>query len=107
MYYSVAPADLHPTQIAPGAHIELRDAVWRVVRVDQTSTGKAAWRCVGGSEIVKDREALFLEVLEPRVTVLDPRETDLVRDTSSQHRAGYCTSSRCCGTGRRPGRSWW
>jgi len=95
------------TQIAPGAHIELRDAVWRVVRVDQTSTGKAAWRCVGGSEIVKDREALFLEVLEPRVTVLDPRETDLVRDTSSQHRAGYCTSSRCCGTCRRPGRSWW
>ena len=76
------------TQIAPGAHIEVRDAVWRVVRVDQTSTGKAAWRCVGVSEIVRDREALFLEELERKVTVLDPRETNLVRDTSSQHRAG-------------------
>ena len=74
--------------IAPGAHIELRDAVWRVVRVDQTSSGKAAWRCVGVDEIVRDQEALFLEEYEPRVRVLDPRETTLERDLSSHHRAG-------------------
>lgn len=74
--------------IAPGAHIELRDVVWRVVRVDQTSSGKAAWRCVGVSEIVRDREALFLEEFEPKVKVLDPRTTTLVPDTSSGHRAG-------------------
>ena len=74
--------------IAPGAHIELRDAVWRVQRVDLTSTGTQAWRCVGISEIVRDQEAIFLEEYEPRVRVLDPRETTLVRDTSSQHRAG-------------------
>jgi len=74
--------------IAPGAHIELRDAVWRVVRVDPTSSGKAAWRCVGVSEIVRDQEALFLEELEPGVRVLDPRTTALERDTSAHHRAG-------------------
>ena len=74
--------------IAPGAHIELRDAVWRVQRVDLTSTGTQAWRCVGISEIVRDQEAIFLEEYEPKVRVLDPRETTLVRDTSSQHRAG-------------------
>ncbi len=74
--------------IAPGAHIELRDAVWRVVRVDTTSSGKAAWRCVGVSEIVRDQEALFLEELEPEVRVLDPRTTALERDTSPHHRAG-------------------
>lgn len=41
--------------IAPGAHIVLRDAVWRVVRVDQTSSGKASWRCIpeGTDPVVK------------------------------------------------------
>jgi hypothetical protein len=38
-----------------------RDVVWRVVRVDQTSSGKQAWRVVGLSEIVRDQSALFLE----------------------------------------------
>jgi superfamily II DNA or RNA helicase len=74
--------------IAPGAHIELRDAVWRVVRIDHTSAGTQAWRCVGVSEIVRDQEAVFLEEYEPDIRVLDPRETRLVRDTSPQHRAG-------------------
>jgi ERCC4-related helicase len=81
---SSAPAQT----IAPGAHIEVRDAVWRVIRIDPTSNGTAAWRCVGISEIVRDQEAVFLEELEPKVRVLDPRETKLVRDTSKQHRAG-------------------
>lgn len=74
--------------IAPGAHLEIRDAVWRVQRVDSTSTGSQAWRCVGVSEIVRDQEAVFLEEYEPDVRVLDPRKTRLVRDTSSRHRAG-------------------
>jgi superfamily II DNA or RNA helicase len=74
--------------IAPGAHIELRDAVWRVRQVDFTSTGTQAWRCVGVSEIVRDQEAIFLQEYEPQVRVLDPRRTRLERDTSSQHRAG-------------------
>lgn len=78
----------HHGPIAPGAHIELRDAVWRVERVDATSRGSAAWRCVGVSEIVRDQEAIFLEEYEPEVKVLDPRTTRLERDTSSRHRAG-------------------
>jgi len=75
--------------LAPGALIELRDAVWRVQRVDQTSTGKQAWRCVGVSEIVRDQEAIFLEEYERTpdgklaITVLDPRETHVVTDDSS------------------------
>jgi len=76
------------TPIAPGAHIELRDAVWRVQRVDATSNGTQAWRCVGVSEIVRGQEAVFLEEYEPDVRVLDPAATRLERDTSSQHRAG-------------------
>lgn len=79
------------TPIAPGAHIVVRDAVWRVVQVDQTSTGKAAWRVVGISEIVRDQDAIFLEEYETTigngVVVLDPAETDLEVDTSSGHRS--------------------
>ncbi|MDD5306011.1 MAG: DEAD/DEAH box helicase [Deltaproteobacteria bacterium] len=74
--------------IAPGAHIELRDAVWRVVSVDQTSSQHSAWRCIGVSEIVRDQEAVFLEEFEPKLRVLDPRETRLEQDLSSHHRAG-------------------
>lgn len=76
------------TPIAPGAHVELREAVWRVKRVDATSTGGQAWRCEGVSAIVRDQEAVFLEEFEPEVRVLDPRRTRLERDTSSGHRAG-------------------
>ncbi len=74
--------------IGPGAHILVRDAVWRVVRVEPTSSGRAAWRCIGVSEIVRDQEALFLEEFEDRVQVLDPRTTRLVPDESPRHRAG-------------------
>ncbi len=77
-----------PRIIAPGAHIEIRDAVWRVVRVDPASSGKAAWRCIGVDEIVRDQEAVFLEEFEPHVKVLDPRSTRIERDKSAHHRAG-------------------
>ena len=78
-----AAADL---PIAPGAHILVRDAVWRVLQVNLTSTRKSAWHVVGISEIVRDQEAIFLEEFEPRVTVLDPAKTDLQLDTSPGHR---------------------
>ena len=72
--------------IAPGAHIEVRDAVWRVVQVNRTSGGRAAWHVVGLSEVVRDQEAIFLEEYEPEVKVLDPRETRLVPDPTPGHR---------------------
>ncbi len=72
--------------IAPGAHILVRDAVWRVLQVNRTSTGTAAWHVTGVSEIVRDQDAIFLEAFEPDVQVLDPAETDLELDTSPGHR---------------------
>ncbi len=74
--------------IAPGALIEVRDALWRVLKVDVTSTGRAAWTVVGVSPFVRDQEAVFLEDYEPPPKVLDPAETKLVEDPSPQHRAG-------------------
>jgi superfamily II DNA or RNA helicase len=78
--------------IAPGAHIQVRDAVWRVLSVDQTSAGTPAWTVIGVSEIVRDQEAIFLadyerdEAGQLAVRVLDPKETLLVSDPSEQHR---------------------
>lgn len=74
--------------IAPGAHILARDAVWRVLRVDPTSSGRHAWAVEGVSTIVRGQRALLLEELEPDVRVLDPRDTELVLDPSAEHAAG-------------------
>lgn len=78
--------------IAPGAHIQVRDSVWRVLRVDQTSSGTHAWTVIGVSEIVRDQESIFLEDYERdgngklAVMVLDPKDTQLVADPSEQHK---------------------
>jgi hypothetical protein len=74
--------------IAPGALIEVRDAQWRVLKVDRASTGRAVWTVIGVSSYVQDQEAVFLEDYEPSVRVLAPEKTTLVPDNSPQHRAG-------------------
>ncbi len=73
--------------IAPGARIVVRDAEWLVRRVDRTSTGKQAISAIGISELVRDREAIFLEELEATpIEVLKPEETALVLDESPAYR---------------------
>lgn len=81
-------ADGQGGAIAPGALIEVRDALWRVLKVDVTSTGRAAWTVVGVSPFVRDQEAVFLEDYEPPPKILDAAETKLVEDPSPQHREG-------------------
>lgn len=50
-----------PSVFPPGARVLIRDAEWLVRRSDRTSTGKQAVSVVGLSELVKDKEAIFLE----------------------------------------------
>lgn len=73
--------------IAPGARIVVRDTEWLVRRVDRASIGGKALTCIGLSELVRDKEAVFLtevEALRNQVQVLDPAQTKLVPDTSNQ-----------------------
>lgn len=71
--------------LASGARIELRDAEWIVRRADTTSTGGKSLLVTGVSEIVRGREARFLTEIEGKsLRVLDPAETKLVPDPSSQ-----------------------
>lgn len=73
--------------IAPGARVVIRDAEWLVRKVDITSTGGQAIAVVGISELVKNKDAIFLSRIEKNIEVLDPVDTKLVPDTSSSFRA--------------------
>ena len=66
--------------------VEIRDAEWLIKRVDYSSDGGYVLNCEGQSELVRGREMPFLTKLES-VRVLDPRETELVDDTSSNFNA--------------------
>lgn len=72
---------------APGARIVVRDAEWLIRRVDRTSTGGQKLTVVGISELVRDKESIFLTEVDKSIEVLDPVDTKLVRDTSSNYQA--------------------
>jgi hypothetical protein len=67
--------------ITQGARIILRDAEWLIRGVDRTGRGQKL-TVIGISEIVKDKERVFLSEYEKPITVLNPAETKLVQDTS-------------------------
>lgn len=67
---------------APGARIVVRDAEWLVRQVERTDTAGDALKVVGISELVRNREAIFLTQAEKAIQVLDPAKTALVSDTS-------------------------
>ncbi len=60
----------------------IRDAEWVIRRVDRSPDGGYQLVCDGVSELVREREAIFLTTLEPDIQVLDPAETRLVPDPS-------------------------
>ena len=70
------------TTFAPGARVLIRDAEWVIRSVDPSAAGGQQLLCVGVSELVREREAIFLTKLEPQIEVLDPAKTTLVRDRS-------------------------
>jgi ERCC4-related helicase len=70
------------TNFEPGMRAEIRDAEWRIKRVDHSSDGGYVLACEGLSELVLGREGLFLSELDP-IRILDPTDTTLVDDTSS------------------------
>ena len=74
--------------LAPGARVLIRDAEWLIRRVDVTSTGGRAIAVSGVSEIVRNREAIFLTEAEQSIEALDPAQTSLVQDTSEYYSAG-------------------
>ncbi|MDY0361724.1 MAG: DEAD/DEAH box helicase [Desulforegulaceae bacterium] len=70
---------------APGARVEIRDAQWLVRSVDNTITGGYRLNVTGVSEIVKDKEAVFLTEIDKDIKLLDPVLTELVPDETPNH----------------------
>ena len=68
--------------LAPGARVVIRDAEWVIRRVDRSPDGGYQVVCDGVSELVREREAIFLTTLESHIQVLDPADTRLVPDES-------------------------
>ena len=66
---------------APGARVLIRDEEWLVRGANQCDLGGYELECLGVSETVRHREALFLTEID-EVKVLDPRDTELVSDDS-------------------------
>ena len=56
---------------APGARVVIRDAEWVIRRVDRCPDGGYRLVCDGVSELVREREAIFLTRLESDIRVLD------------------------------------
>lgn len=66
---------------APGARALIRDEEWIVQNADVCQLGGWQLSCIGLSETVRNRRALFLSQLED-VTLIDPAKTELVFDES-------------------------
>ncbi|MBK3433429.1 DEAD/DEAH box helicase family protein [Pseudomonas fluorescens] len=66
---------------APGARAVIRDEEWIIQNADQCNLGGWQLSCIGVSETVRNRHALFLTELED-ITLIDPAKTELVYDES-------------------------
>ena len=75
--------------IAPGARIRVRDEEWLVRSVDRSSSGSRIFGVVGLTPLVSGKEARFLEAIEKergKITIVDPKNTEPVIDTSPYYR---------------------
>ena len=57
---------------APGARIEVRGEEWMVRKAEQASGGATAVHVTGLSELVRNKNAIFLTDLDPEMRVLAP-----------------------------------
>lgn len=69
------------TSIAPGSRVQIRNEEWLVRTADPCDVGGRQLACIGVSETVRNREAIFLTEIDD-VEVLDPKNTELVADDS-------------------------
>ncbi|MDO4888475.1 MAG: hypothetical protein Q3979_07230 [Actinomycetaceae bacterium] len=79
-----ASASRSSLDVAPGSVVRVRDEDWLVTRVANTSDGTLV-TVQGLSELVRDTTAQFSAGID-RIEPIDPRDTDVVADTSSGHR---------------------
>lgn len=71
----------------PGMRVEIRDAEWRIDRVDVPTHGGMLLSCTGHSELVRGKTGKFLTDLENNTRILSPETTELADDLSPGYTA--------------------
>jgi len=71
------------TDFAPGARVLIRDEEWVIRDVSSCDMGGYQLDCVGVSELVLNRDGIFLSELD-KIEVLDPALTELVLDDTPE-----------------------
>ncbi len=71
---------------APGARVLIRNEEWIVRNTEQCDMGGYQLECIGVSETVRHRDAIFLTSIDA-VKILDPKDTELVSDISPRYMA--------------------
>lgn len=87
----------------PGMRAQIRDAKWRIDRIDVPTHGGMLLTCAGHSELVRGRSAMFLTELENDIKILAPETTQLDMDadrTLPGARAGGRPFRGCRGESR-------
>lgn len=76
--------------ISAGSRIVARDEEWLVRKIDKTPSGGQMLTVTGLSQLVRDREAKFIDAIESEfgdeIRVVDPKNTEPTHDKSSYYR---------------------
>ncbi len=85
---ALSRAERRPERVAwaPGARVEVRGEEWIVRKAEPTSTGDTAVHVTGLSELVRNKDAIFLTDIDRDLRVLEPEATELVPDPSPGYR---------------------
>ena len=85
---ALSRAEAKPDRVAfaPGARVEIRGEEWIVRKAEPTSTGDTAVHVTGLSELVRNKNAIFLTDIDRDLRVLQPEHTELVPDPSPGYR---------------------
>jgi superfamily II DNA or RNA helicase len=81
MTYELVSNGMAPGAIVPGARIQVRDALWTIQRVIPNEPGNLI-EAKGLSGIVRGKEAIFIDLIEPSLKVVSPTDIELVADVS-------------------------
>jgi SNF2 family DNA or RNA helicase len=72
--------------IAPGTRVRIRGEEWLVRKVDRTAGGQQRILALGTSQLVRNRESIFIQELEDEIEIVDPAKTVPVIDESAHYR---------------------
>jgi superfamily II DNA or RNA helicase len=81
MTHELAPSEMTLGAIVPGARIQVRDALWTIQRVIPNKPGNLI-EAKGLTGIVRGKEAIFIDLIEPSLKVVSPTDIELVADAS-------------------------